>query len=51
MPIRFILKQLLMPPGGLLLLLLLGWYLRRRAPRLSALCLLLGFGGLFAGVL
>ncbi len=48
MSIRYIFKQLLMPPGGLLLLLLLGWYLRRRAPRLSALCLLLGFGGLWA---
>ncbi len=47
MTIRFLLKQLLMPPGCLLLLLLLGWCLRRRAPRLSALCLLLGFAGLW----
>lgn len=48
MTIRYILKQLLMPPGCLLLLLLLGWCLRKRAPWLSALCLLLGFGGLWA---
>lgn len=32
MPIRYILKQLLMPPGVLLLLMLLGWWLRRRFP-------------------
>ncbi len=47
MPIRYILKQLILPPGGLLLLLLLGWWLRRRAPRFAALCFVLGFGGLW----
>ena len=47
MPIRYFFKQLLLPPGGLLLLLLAAWWLRRRAPRLAALCFVLGFGGLW----
>lgn len=47
MPIRYILKQLLMPPGVLLLAILLAWWLRRRFPRLAALCFLFGFGGLW----
>ncbi|MGY2437543.1 hypothetical protein ACW4FQ_30885, partial [Escherichia coli] len=47
MPIRYILKQLLMPPGILLLLMLLGWWLRRRFPRLAAVCFVTGFGGLW----
>ncbi len=47
MPIRYLFKQLLLPPGGLLLLLLAAWWLRRRAPRLAALCFVLGFGGLW----
>lgn len=47
MPIRYFFKQLLLPPGGLLLLLLAGWWLRRRAPRLAALCFVLGVGGLW----
>lgn len=47
MPLRYIVKQLLLPPGGLLLLLLAAWWLRRRAPRLAALCFVLGFGGLW----
>ena len=47
MPIRYIIKQFLLPPGGLLLLLLLGWWLRRRMPRLSATCFLAGLGGLW----
>ena len=47
MPIRYFFKQLLLPPGGLLILLLLGWWLRRRAPRLAALCFIVGFGGLW----
>ncbi|VXC81058.1 conserved hypothetical protein [Pseudomonas sp. 8Z] len=46
MPIRYILKQLLMPPGVLLLLILLGWWLRRRFPRVSAVCFFTGLGGL-----
>lgn len=47
MPIRYILKQLLMPPGILLLLMLLGWWLRRRFPRLAGVCFVTGFGGLW----
>lgn len=47
MPIRFILKQLLMPPGVLLLLVALGWWLRRRFPRLAFVCFAVGFGGLW----
>jgi uncharacterized SAM-binding protein YcdF (DUF218 family) len=47
MPIRYMLKQLLMPPGILLLLLLLGWWLRRRFPRLAAGCFGLGVAGLW----
>ena len=47
MPIRFILKQLLMPPGVLLLLIALGWWLRRRFPRLAFACFAVGFGGLW----
>ena len=47
MPIRFILKQLLMPPGVLLLLIALGWWLRRRFPRLAFACFTVGFGGLW----
>ncbi|MCQ4311234.1 YdcF family protein [Pseudomonas stutzeri] len=47
MPIRYFFKHLLLPPGGLLLLLLAAWWLRRRAPRLAALCFVLGFGGLW----
>lgn len=47
MPIRYILKQLLMPPGILLLLILLGWLLRRRFPRLAASCMVAGLGGLW----
>lgn len=39
MPIRFFVKQWLMPPGVLFLLLLVAWWLRRRRPRLAALCL------------
>ena len=32
MPIRYILKQLLMPPGVLLLLIVLAWWLRQEDP-------------------
>ena len=45
MPIRFILKQLLMPPGVLLLLIALGWWLRRRFPRLAFACFTVGLSG------
>lgn len=47
MPIRYILKQLLMPPGVLLLLMLLGWWLRRRFPRAAMVCFATGFGGIW----
>ncbi|WP_137975033.1 YdcF family protein [Pseudomonas sp. F(2018)] len=49
MELRFILKQLILPPGGLMLLILLAWLLWAWAgrPRLAALCLLFGLGGLW----
>lgn len=47
MPIRYILKQLLMPPGMLLLLILLAWWARRRFPRLARVGFVLGLGGLW----
>lgn len=45
MPLRYLLKQILMPPGILLLLLLLGFLLRRQHPRLALSCFFLGFAG------
>lgn len=45
MPLRYFIKQLLLPPGILLLLLLAAWWLRRSRPRLAGLCFALGFGG------
>lgn len=48
MPIRYLIKQLLLPPGILMLLLLFAWWLRRSRPRLAALCFVLGFAGLWA---
>ena len=51
MPIRFFIKQWLMPPGVLFLLLLLAWWLRVRRPGLAAVCFALGLGGqVFASV-
>lgn len=47
MPIRYIIKQFLLPPGVLLLLLLFAWWLRRRMPRLSLACFIAGLGGLW----
>lgn len=47
MPVRFFIKQWLMPPGVLLLLLLAAWWWRRRRPRLAAACFALGLGGLY----
>ncbi len=46
MPLRYVLKQLVLPPGCLLLLLLVGWWLRRRSPRVAAACFVLGITGL-----
>jgi len=48
MPIRYFLKQLLLPPGLLFLLLLAAWWLRRSRPRLAGACFVLGLGGLWA---
>ncbi len=45
MPVRFILKQLLLPPGLLLLLLAFAWWFRRSRPRLAGWCFALGLGG------
>ncbi|MHC6223838.1 YdcF family protein [Pseudomonas sp. X10] len=47
MPIRYLIKQGLLPPGILFLLLLAAWWLRKRWPRLGALCFVLGLGGLW----
>lgn len=47
MPLRFFIKQWLLPPGVLFLLLLAAWWWRRRRPRLAAACFTLGLGGLW----
>ncbi|MDY7562002.1 YdcF family protein [Pseudomonas sp. 10B1] len=47
MPIRYLIKQLLLPPGILLLLLVLAWWFRRSRPRLAGACFAIGFGGLW----
>ncbi|WP_193069184.1 YdcF family protein [Pseudomonas sp. K5] len=47
MPIRYFIKQLLLPPGILLLLLALAWWFRRSRPRLAGCCFALGLGGLW----
>ncbi|MDQ0652281.1 YdcF family protein [Pseudomonas cedrina] len=47
MPIRYFIKQLLLPPGILLLLLALAWWFRRSRPRLAACCFALGFAGMW----
>jgi uncharacterized SAM-binding protein YcdF (DUF218 family) len=47
MPIRYMLKQFFLPPGLFLLLVLLAWWLRRRFPRLAALCFTVGLGGMW----
>lgn len=47
MPIRYLLKQLLLPPGVLLLMLLAAWWLRGRFPRLARGCFVLGIAGLW----
>lgn len=46
MPIRYLLKQFFLPPGLFLLLLLAAWWLRRRFPRMAALCFVSGFAGM-----
>ena len=47
MPIRYFVKQLLLPPGILLLLLVLAWWLRSTRPRLAGVLFALGVGGLW----
>ncbi|MCY1408039.1 hypothetical protein D3C76_494490 [compost metagenome] len=47
MPLRYFIKQIVLPPGILLLLLLVAWWLRRSWPRVSTLCFALGLGGLW----
>ncbi|WP_339530236.1 YdcF family protein [Pseudomonas mucidolens] len=47
MPIRYFIKQLLLPPGILLLLLAVAWWFRRSRPRLAAVCFALGLGGMW----
>ena len=47
MPIRYFIKQLLLPPGILLLLLALAWWFRRSRPRLAGSCFALGLGGMW----
>lgn len=48
MPIRYLLKSLLLPPGIFFLLLLLAFYVRRSRPRLAIVCFVLALGGLWA---
>ena len=48
MPLRYLLKQMLMPPGLFLLLLGMAWWLRHRRPRLAGGCLAFGALGLWA---
>lgn len=47
MPLRYLLKTLLLPPGILFLLLILAWWLRRSRPRIAAVCFVTGLGGLW----
>lgn len=47
MPLRFFIKQWLMPPGVLLLLLLAAWWLRKSWPRTARLFFIGGLGGLW----
>ena len=45
MPIRYFVKQLLLPPGILLLILVLAWWLRRSRPRLAGALFAVGVAG------
>ncbi|KPX58038.1 Uncharacterized protein ALO35_01950 [Pseudomonas amygdali pv. lachrymans] len=47
MPLRYLLKTLLLPPGVLFVLLILGWWLRRSRPRLATAFFAVGLGGLW----
>lgn len=47
MPVRYLLKAIVLPPGIFFLLLLVAFYLRRVRPRLAATCFVMGLGGLW----
>lgn len=47
MPVRYLLKAIVLPPGIFFLLLLVAFYLRRARPRLAATCFAAGLGGLW----
>lgn len=47
MPVRYLLKAIVLPPGIFFLLLLVAFYLRRARPRLAATCFVMGLGGLW----
>lgn len=47
MPVRYLLKSLLLPPGIFFLLFLLAFYLRRSRPRLAIACFTIALGGLW----
>ena len=47
MPVRYLLKTLLLPPGIFFLLLLVAFYVRRTRPRLALACFGVGLGGLW----
>lgn len=47
MPLRYLLKTLLLPPGILFLLLIAAWWLRKSRPRIAAVCFVAGLGGLW----
>lgn len=47
MPVRYLLKAIVLPPGIFFLLLLMAFYVRRSRPRLAATCFVTGLGGLW----
>lgn len=47
MPVRYLLKAIVLPPGIFFLLLLVAFYLRRARPRLAASFFVAGLGGLW----
>ncbi|WP_268799441.1 YdcF family protein [Pseudomonas huanghezhanensis] len=48
MPFRYFVKTLLLPPGLFLLLIVLACVWRRSRPRLAAVCMVFGVGGMWA---
>lgn len=47
MPVRYLLKSLLLPPGIFFVLFLLAFYLRRSRPKLAVACFTVALGGLW----